>query len=322
MGEPQYNRSHNKHVKSFDPKELPQERLKRVSFQIKEYGEQWGDIVYHFKKGVGLYADIYPVPDYYSGIDDIQSDAGISRLEKRNIQKGWRTPVIVSTGPIDKFVKDDNGKTEYDKFSTNMKRFAGEDAAYALHLEGATDAAKPTVTTIDIADILDQTDKATDRIGRKVCRHMGVPPILVGFSTAGKLGDTQELLNTMELFKMTVVECQDLIKEALTIVWPDKNWELSKLTLWENTGTPGSDTAPAAIDPATGKPAPAANTAMRTWGQADINKIQKIVKRYDMGLTDPSNEKALTLEQAKQFLRSYGLTDEEMNAWIVTPDEL
>lgn len=320
MGEQYRNRANDVHIRSFDPQEPPQERLKRVAWQIKEYGEQWGDIVYHFQKGVGLYADVYSIPEYYSGIDDIDSDAGISRLEKRNIQKGWRTPIIVSTGPIDKIVTDDQGKTEYDKFSGNMKRFAGEDAAYALHLEGATDASKPTVTTIPIAEILDQTDKATDRVGRKVCRHMGVPPVLVGFETAGKLGDVQELANSMQLFKLTVVESQDLISQALKMVWPDKNWELSKLTLWENTTEAGSSPT-TAIDPATGQPAPAANTAMRSWGQADINKIQKVVKRYYLSSTDPNNEKTLTFEQAEQILKSYGLTDDEMNAWIDKPEE-
>jgi len=318
MGEANYSRAHNKELQEFNPIESPQERLKRVSWQIKNYGEQWGDIVYHFKKGVGLYYDVYPIPHYYAGLDDIDSDAGISRLEKRNIQKGWRTPIIVSTGPIDKMVKDDNGKTEYDKFANNMKRFAGEDAAYALHIEGSTDAAKPTVTTIPIAEILDQTDKATDRVGRKVCRHMGVPPVLVGFETAGKLGDVQELANSMELFKLTVVESQDLIKEALSIPFPDQNWELSKLTLWENTGTssnatPGQPTSPNAAP---------VNAAQRTWGQADINQIQKVIKRYNVGLTDPNNEKALTYQQAEQILKSYGLTDDDIDVWIVTPDEI
>jgi len=233
MGEANYRRSDNKYVFAFDPNETPAQRLDRIQKQIEKYGEQFGDIVYHFKKGVGLYQDVYSIPDYYSGIDDIDSDAGISRLEKRNIQKGWRTPIIVSTGPIDKDVQDDKGKTEYDKFAENMKKFAGEDAAFALHLEGATNEQKPTVTTIPIAEILDQTDKATDRVGRKVCRHMGVPPILVGFSTAGQLGNVQELENTLELFKMTVSQDQDLISEALKMVFPDKDWTLSTLDLWK-----------------------------------------------------------------------------------------
>lgn len=233
MGEQFYNRSKDKTLCVYDPDESKVVRLKRIADQIEEYGEQFGDIVYHFKKGVGLYADIYPVPDYYSGIDDIDSDAGISRLEKRNIYKGWKAQVTISTGPIDKDNKDDNGKTDYDKFSSAMQKFTGEEGATILHLEGASDAAKPTVTILPIADILDQTEAATERLGRKVCRLMGVPPVLVGFATPGQLGNVQELLNSIDLFKMVVIERQDLLKEALRIPFPDRNWDIKPLTLWE-----------------------------------------------------------------------------------------
>jgi len=319
MGEPNYRRNEDKYLAVFDPLELPSKRLERIDRQIKSYGEQWGDIVYHFKKGIGLYQDVYSIPDYYSGIDDIESDAGISRLEKRNIQKGWRTPIIVSTGPIDKEVKDDQGKTEYDKFATNMKKFAGEDAAYALHLEGTTNEMKPTVTTINIADILDQTDKATDRVGRKVCRHMGVPPVLVGFSTPGQLGNATELQNTMELFKMTVIESQDLISESLKLVFPEKDWTLSTMSLW---GAKTESGQPAEQLPGDPTAEVKTNEAMRSWGMADINKIQKIIKRFELGTTEPDNAKALTFEQAVQILKSYGLTDEDIDVWIVKPEEL
>lgn len=317
IGEPNYRRNEDKYLAIFDPLEQPAKRLERIDRQIKSYGEQFGDIVYHFKKGIGLYQDVYSIPDYYSGIDDIQSDAGISRLEKRNIQKGWRTPIIVSTGPIDKDVEDDKGKTEYDKFAENMKKFAGEDAAFALHLEGATNEYKPTVTTIPIAEILDQTDKATDRVGRKVCRHMGVPPILVGFSTAGKLGDNQELQNTMELFKMTVTQDQDLISESLKMVFPDKDWTLSTLEIW---GTQSAQ--PAAALPGQPIAEVKTNEAIKSWGMADINKIQKIIKRFELSTSDPGSEKALTFEQAVQILKSYGLTDADIDVWIVKPEEI
>jgi hypothetical protein len=238
MGEKFYNKSHDKLLQTFDPREEKRARMARIATQIEKYGEQWGDIVFVFKKGVGLYADYWPIPDYHAGIDDIESDAGISRLELRNIKKGWRTPIIVSTGPIDKDLKDDNGDTEYTRFAAKMKRFTGEDSAYALHLEGATDAAKPEVKIIDIAEILDATDKATDRVGRKVCRMMGVPPILVGFATEGQLGNNQELLNTIELFRMSVVESQALISQSLSLVFPDKNFQISTLDIWKQAATP------------------------------------------------------------------------------------
>lgn len=222
----------NRWAHRFDPEEKPASRLARIELQIKNYGEQVGDIVYYFRKGIGRYRDVYPIPGYFAGLPDIESDAGISILERRNIKRGWKTSVIISTGPIDKDQKDEGGQTQFDKFSSTIKKFAEEDAAVALHLEGATNEAKPDVKTLNIADILDATDKATDRVGRKVCRHFGVPPVLVGFSTPGQLGNTQELKNTMDLFKLTVVERQNLIKEALTQVWPAQDWTISPLNLW------------------------------------------------------------------------------------------
>jgi hypothetical protein len=219
-------------LSAFDPTESPQARMDRMNLQLKNYNEQVGDIVYYFKRGVGKFRDVYPVPGYYAGLPDIESDAGISILERRNIKRGWKTSVIISTGPIDKETKDGNGNTQFDKFVATIKRFAEEDAAVALHLEGATNEAKPEVKTLNVADVLNATDQATERVGRKVCRLMGVPPILVGFSTAGQLGNTQELKNTMDLFRLTVIERQTLIKEAMKLVFPNQNWELTTLNLW------------------------------------------------------------------------------------------
>jgi hypothetical protein len=230
-----FRSNENRFLSAYDPAEQPQARTNRVNLQIQNYGEQLGDIVYHFNKSVGPNYDIYPVPDYYSGSADIESDAGVSILERRNIKRGWKTSMVVSTGPMDRENQDKNGESQYDKFVKTIRKFAEEDAAVAVHLEGATNEAKPTVTTLDIANVLDATDRATDRVGRKVCRHFNVPPVLVGFATPGQLGNVQELKNMMDLFRLTVVERQQLIKEALTIAFPNFDWTLTTLNLWNET---------------------------------------------------------------------------------------
>lgn len=233
MGERAKARSDTRFTKAFNAKESLDTRRERVNKQIKQYGEQFGDILYYFNKGAGTYYDIYPIPKYYSGIDDIDSDAAITRLELSNLKKHWRPQVIISTGPIDNETKDANGTTQRDRFDAAMKSFTGEEGKTILHLDGATNEAKPDVKVINTADLLDQTDKATDRIGRKVCRHMGVPPVVAGFATPGVLGNNQELLNTMALFKLTVIKRQDLIKEALNTVWPGQNFEIIPLEIWK-----------------------------------------------------------------------------------------
>lgn len=239
MGETGVVRSGNRELRVYDPLEPAAERRARMIKQMEEYKEQLGDIVYHFNKGVGVGYDVYSVPKYYSGIDDLESDAGITRLELRNIKKGFRANVIISTGPIDNTVEDDKGTTAKQRFDANIKKFTGEDAASILHIDGAVNEAKPDVKLMDTAAILDQTDKATDRLGRKVCRHMGVPPVLCGFATAGQLGNNQELVNMMELFKLTVIKRQDLISQALKIVFPKQDFTISPSTLW-STVTPAA----------------------------------------------------------------------------------
>lgn len=237
MGEYGMLRSGNREARIYDPLEDPKERRERMLQQIDSYGEQFGDIVYWFNKGVGVGYDIYSVPKYHAGIDDLESDAGVTRLELRNIKKGWRANVVISTGPIDDQVEDDKGTTAKQRFDANIKRFTGEDGASILHIDGAVNEAKPDVKIMDTAAILDQTDKATDRIGRKVCRHMGVPPVLCGFATPGQLGNNQELVNTMELFKLSVIKRQDLISSALKMVFPEYDFTISPSTLWQ-TVTP------------------------------------------------------------------------------------
>lgn len=239
MGEYGMLRSQTREARIYDPAESPAERKARMIKQIETYGEQFGDIVYMFNKGVGVGYDIYSIPKYYSGIDDIESDAGVTRLELRNIKKGWRANVVISTGPIDNQVEDEKGTTAKQRFDANIKKFTGEDGASILHIDGAVNEAKPEVKIMDTAAILDQTDKATDRIGRKVCRHMGVPPVLCGFATAGQLGNNQELINTMELFKLSVIKRQDLISSALKMVFPSQDFTISPSTLW-STVTPAA----------------------------------------------------------------------------------
>lgn len=90
------------------------------------------------------------------------------------------------------------------------------------------------------------------------------------------------------------------------------------------TAAPLPDGTPAPV-PVEGEPAPPteqANEALKGLKISDINKVQKIVARFNLSKVDPNNSKALTLDQAKQFLASYGFTEEQINAWLVTEEEL
>jgi hypothetical protein len=220
MGEVGKDETETRLIPEFDIDRTPQERRALIAEQIKRYGEQVGEVLYIFKKGMGRYYDIYPIPPYYSAIEDIISDGKISQLDLRNISQGFRTPVVISTGPIDDQNEDEDGKTAQDYFDEALEGFTGEDASPILHLKGATEEFKPTITVIDLAEILDQTEKTSERIAKRVAKIIGVPDVLIGMETSGKLGNVQELKNQMALFALSLYRMQQMIKEGYDVIKP------------------------------------------------------------------------------------------------------
>lgn len=221
MGEQGRNRTDDVKMKAADLSELPEVRGRRIISEVKKNkGKQSGELYYCYEKKLGRNYDMYPVPTFYSGFDDIISDGRISTLEMRNIVQGWRASIVISTGMIDDVNEDENGYTDLDKFNENISEFLGEDASPVLHLQGRTPEEMPTVTTIDTKEIVDMTEKATIRVGEKVCRLIGVPPVLVGFAKAGQLGNVQELDNMMSLFYMSIKEWQNWIDKKLSALKP------------------------------------------------------------------------------------------------------
>jgi hypothetical protein len=221
MGERNYNSSQDVLIHEFDPSENPSERLRRIKAETKKNkGKQIGELYYCFEPKLGRNYDIYPVPSFYSGFDDIISDGKISSLEMNNIVQGWRAPIVISTGQIDNVTEDENGLTDLDKFNENVSEFLGEDASPVMHLQGRTPEEQPTVTTLSMTDVVDMTENATTRVGEKVCRLVGVPPVLCGFAKEGQLGNVQELENTMRLFVLSIKEWQGFITRKLEQLKP------------------------------------------------------------------------------------------------------
>lgn len=339
MGEIGKDGTEDRFYPEFDPERTPEARRKLIAKQVKQYGEQLGEILYVFRKGLGRFYDVYPVPRYYANIEDVVSDGKISRLDLRNISQGFRTPVIISTGPIDDQNKDEDGFTAQDYFDEALEDFTGEDASPILHLKGNTEEFKPTVTTINVAEILDQTDRASDRIAKRVARSMGVPDVLIGIAKEGQLGNVQEVKNQMALFTLSVYKKQDLIKQAFDLIKPFlalqglpanldftlSNLEpfdyvpesvIANLTPEEQRELYGIETKAGAAMPAPGAPVQAAeqNSALANLTGHQLQGIQRIVRKF--------NKSELTYDQAAQLLISgFAFTEEQVGAWLVTQDE-
>lgn len=105
----------------------------------------------------------------------------------------------------------------------------------------------------------------------------------------------------------------DFLNEAERVSFMKKNF-------------PGIEIIRVATAPATvttlDQPPTQANEALKNINLQQLDRIQKIAARFSIGLVDPSNKKALTFDQAKTLLLSYGLTESDIPNWLVTPEEI
>jgi hypothetical protein len=217
----------------FDRFETPSSRLRRVSNQIEEYGYQTGDILYLYGKKAGQAE--YPIPTAWAGMEEIEADAALGRLDWRNVKKGFRPDAILTTvGTLDDVNEDENGRTEQYYFDKNIEAFTGEDSAPVLHIQVDNVDQAPKLETFSQEKLLNSTTEAADRIGKRVCRAMEVPDVLIpGFGREGQLGNNQEMMNLMKMYNKTVERSQRLISRALEKVFPQLDWTIEPIVLIE-----------------------------------------------------------------------------------------
>lgn len=234
MGEADYRKNEDKTLKEFDPYLTPQQRGEALVAEMAKYGEQMGTIFYPFISKEFDFGDIYPIPDANSGLEDIQSDASLQRLERRNIKKGFKPNVSISMGgKMDDQTQDDSGLTEADYFDDTVKSFTTDDAASVLILEGQTPEAMPVVTVFPLAEMLDGVDKSRTRVANAVCRHFSVPPVLIGLESPTVLGNAQAIYNSLKMFMLIVKSRQALIIEAFKTLWPQVDWSIKQLNIYD-----------------------------------------------------------------------------------------
>lgn len=134
---------------------------------------------------------------------------------------------------------------------------------------------------------------------------------------------TEERVEIVNFTPITVpVDMEDKFWEVLTPAekrkWMAKNVpgiELDPvLETTQTTAAPTVDDDGNVIDPPPAETAPTVNDALKGLKLSDINRMSSIVAKVANG--------KMTYDQAKIILQGYGLTEEQINAWLVKPEEL
>lgn len=211
------------------------EDLKLILNYKNKEGKPVGEILYYFKQKPEQYT--YVIPSYYSAISDIDADAEQSKYELESVNNAFMPGGILTVvGDIDDKTEDENNMTEMDYYEQVCTSFTGNDKDAKgetgrnklLLLSAKTKEEVPTYQAINNDGIFNAIEQSSARVAKKVARAFGVPDFLIGLG--GSVGfSTNIISDNITLFNNRVKPLQNLIKEALSLVFPDKDFTLTQL---------------------------------------------------------------------------------------------
>lgn len=195
----------------------------------KPYGQP-GQILYAYNPQAG--EEDYALPVGWAGRADLETDAEYARFDLEEVRNGFFPNTIITLiGQQNAKTEDENGETEEDRTDDEIRDFTGNGThplgrKKVLVMDAATKDLAPIVSTFDGGGNLEKLILKRPAIAEAVCRHMGILPILIGLNTAGKLGQSQEIMNASELTQDGLTSLRGLLVRVLRLVLPGHAWEV------------------------------------------------------------------------------------------------
>jgi hypothetical protein len=194
-----------------------------------------GEIAYFYKKSADN--PHYPIPSYYSGIEDVITSSEISKMDLELALNGFMpSSLITFIGNPNQEIPDSHGKTVDDYYDEVLESFTGgikdrdglSGRFSLLKLWASTKEEVPVLQSFDAKGILEASNAKREIINREVCRLFKVPPVLVGFSEATILGNQLALANSQKVLIDTVNPMQRFITDSLKTVFPAMDFSISQ----------------------------------------------------------------------------------------------
>ena len=205
-------------------------RAKKKDDQGRLFGQP-GQILYAYNPQAG--EEDYALPTGYAGREDMQTDTEYARFDLEEVRNGFFPNTIITLiGQQNAKTVDENGETEEDRTDDELRDFTGNGSAplgrkKVLVLDAASKDLAPIVATFDGGHNLEKLIAKRPAVAEAVCRHFGILPVLIGLSTAGKLGQSQEIMNAVELTQDALTPLRELLLRVMTRLFPGQSWEVA-----------------------------------------------------------------------------------------------
>lgn len=337
FGIPQdYDKKYTKKYYTFnpDPVHVHQEIIEHTASEKYAYPGQvfWVSIEKPLSR-------VYPIPFYYSGINWFRIDSEIQKFHERNLKNNMLLGHIINVvGDPEQAV----GELDEDG---NPKRTVGQEfeAMLQKHAQGADVGGGQWVnwgaTKEDFAEIIpfptntnDNTfTNLQDQTNSQISIATNVPPILLNIQTAGKLGETKEILNAIKMMQGRVKRLQSFLSKNIKKVMVSKNpatvvtdfsirdinvvnvlpeWAVEAMTEQERRKYL-QDNYPVelSIEEESVTPTSGGDQSIAGIKAKDLNQILKVVEKF--------NKEQLTREQALQVLITrFAMTEDQVDTWL------
>lgn len=205
-----------------DPKVVKQEikDAQKLAAEKKKPYVQLGQIFYIYTPKAG--EEDYPLPPHWAGLDAVLTDAAYANFDLTEVRRGFMAKgILAMIGELDDEVQDEHGMTELDRQNELLRSYTvqgaadqGEERESILVMGAKTQDAVPRWIPMNTTTDLKWLSDKKEAVGQEVCRHIGMPPILVGFAKAGQLGAVQEIINATQLTQNSLEPLRKLLTRA------------------------------------------------------------------------------------------------------------
>jgi hypothetical protein len=206
-----------------------------MDINVKHFGGR-GEILYVYN-GNPFDSGHYGLPDYLAAFEDLKTSSELSKMDYEAVLNGFVLGGIMTFSGVNETTEGEDGLTDRQRVEEAMTQFTGlqknKDGLTSrfgvlAHFVETPEQA-PTYTATDPKPILEASNTKRDIIERSICRLFGVHPVLLGYSEAAVLGNSNAIEQARKELREAVKPVQGLIQETMATMYGNSiDWTLSE----------------------------------------------------------------------------------------------
>jgi hypothetical protein len=206
-----------------------------MDINVKHFGGR-GEVLYVYN-GNPFDSGHYGLPDYLAAFEDLKTSSELSKMDYEAVLNGFVLGGIMTFSGVNETTEGEDGLTDRQRVEEAMTQFTGlqknKDGLTSrfgvlAHFVETPEQA-PTYTATDPKPILEASNTKRDIIERSICRLFGVHPVLLGYSEAAVLGNTNAIEQARKELREAVKPVQGLIQETMATMYGSSiDWTLSE----------------------------------------------------------------------------------------------